>query len=422
MLLARWKYVEGNRISEGNYNYFALPDGRLSHFYSRAELRQAIMPRPPRLIPPPFTLSVVCPGFHHDVDEPIPTLPPAPTATSSDQVDPIVSTSTVEVDTPPHGAIKFVDVALPLKVEEIVATVETKSIVAKKRWSLPDSVFAPRQMKSDARAFYDNDRVKKKAFKIDFANLTAKKRFVNLVLKSDDDGGEEEMAEVRQVLWNCYSTIMDAFEFYSVMGTSVSQAYSIQLNAFSDFVDDCKIADNRTCKRKDIDTIFIVANLEEDKKAKSAKINDDRALMRFEFLDCVVRIAIAKYLKSGDTDDVSDALEWLCERNIKGNLGPEAVHDSNDFRKSRMYFEEVDKVYWKNMGKLKMIFDVFAAPKVGFSKQGLMTMEEWYKVRALCTWPLPRFLPSVHTYGTVVLPRFSPRPSHSTPTPPSQSS
>ena len=200
-----------------------------------------------------------------------------------------------------------------------------------------------------------------------------------MVLKTDDDGGEEEMKEVRQVLWSCYSTIMDAFEFYSVMGTSVTQAYSIGLNAFSDFVDDCKIVDKATCSRKDIDTIFIVANLEEDKQSKTNKANDDRALMRFEFLDCVVRIAIAKYLKSGVTNDVSDALKMLCEQNIKANLGPEALHDSNDFRRERMYFEDVDKVYFKHIKKLKMIFDVFASPKVGFSQQSLMTLEEWCK-------------------------------------------
>ena len=94
------------------------------------------------------------------------------------------------------------------------------------------------------------------------------------------------------MLWDCYSIIMDAFEFYSVMGTSLSAAYTIQSNAFNDFVDDCKITDMDKCKRKDIDTIFIVANLEEDKQSKVNKANDDRALMRFEFLECPLRIYI----------------------------------------------------------------------------------------------------------------------------------
>ena len=60
--------------------------------------------------------------------------------------------------------------------------------------------------------------------------------------------------------------------------------------------------------------------------------------------------------------------------------GPEAVHDSNDFRKSRLYFEDLDLVYKANRRKLEMIFDVFAKPKVGFSKDKLMTL----KVSNLC--------------------------------------
>ena len=195
------------------------------------------------------------------------------------------------------------------------------SVVVQKKWTLESSAFAPRKMKSDARAFYDNDRVKKKAFTIDWANLTSKKKFVSMILKTDDEGGEDEVKEVRAAVWKSYSVIMDAFEFYSVMGTSLTQAYTIQSNAFNDFVDDCKITDMATCKRKDIDTIFIVANLEDDKQSKTNKANDDRALMRFEFLECVVRIAIAKYLKSGATDDVSDAVTMLCERNLQTNLG-----------------------------------------------------------------------------------------------------
>ena len=342
------------------------------------------MPPDPPTIPPPFYLSSICPGFHTDVDEPLPVLPSPPTsekaaASKSNINEPYELCISIPMKEPPTGSIKYEDIPLLLHVKEMAmsAVVDPKSIVIKKRWSLPDSVFAPRQMKSDARAFYDNNRVKKRAFGIDWANLTKKKRFVNFVLQTDDDGSPEELQEVKAVLWDCYSIIMDAFEFYSVMGTSLSAAYTIQSNAFNDFVDDCKITDMDKCKRKDIDTIFIVANLEEDKQSKVNKANDDRALMRFEFLECVVRIAVAKFLKSGKTDDVSDALKMLCNQNILPNLDAEAVHDSNDFRKNRMYFEEVDKVYWKNMKKLQMIFEVFAQPKVGYSKLKLMTMSEW---------------------------------------------
>ena len=49
-----------------------------------------------------------------------------------------------------------------------------------------------------------------------------------------------------------------------------------------------------------------------------------------------------------------------------------------------MYFEDVDKVMKKNMSRLKMIFKVFAKPKVGFTKFQLMDMEEWFFLLKCC--------------------------------------
>ena len=62
---------------------------------------------------------------------------------------------------------------------------------------------------------------------------------MNFILREDDDGGKEELYEVRDVIWECYDTIMDAYEFYSVAGSSISSVYSITLNSYSDFVERC---------------------------------------------------------------------------------------------------------------------------------------------------------------------------------------
>ena len=40
-------------------------------------------------------------------------------------------------------------------------------------------------------------------------------------------------------------------------------------------------------------------------------VNADRAMLRFEFLQCLVRLAIAKYLRGGLCTDLSEALKVL---------------------------------------------------------------------------------------------------------------
>ncbi len=291
-------------------------------------------------------------------------------------------------------------------------------------WSLEDSVFAMRAETSDAKDFYDTDDVLRACFEADWRNLSRKARFVNMIDLYDDDGGDQEMTEVKEVLWNMYGTIADAFEFYGVMGDTPASSHLIEWSAYRRFIHDCHIADYGTCKQATVDAIFDIENEEEnaedsgddggedggedgggdneneDEKDGTGKdgaaegeggqgeaaaevstsamneINDDRALMRFEFLGCIVRLSVAKYVKSGATDDVSDAVCLLCDRNIDAHLGPAAIHDSNEFRKDRLYLREVDKILTAAAPRLRRVYSAFGKhDELGEGTR--MTMNEW---------------------------------------------
>ena len=56
-------------------------------------------------------------------------------------------------------------------------------------------------------------------------------------------------------------------------------------------------AESQFVRLSDCDTLFIVANYQPDKKDPSVAVNDEHALMRFEFLEAIVRLAVAKYGK-----------------------------------------------------------------------------------------------------------------------------
>lgn len=56
-------------------------------------------------------------------------------------------------------------------------------------------------------------------------------------------------------------------------------------------------AESQYVRRSDCDTLFIVANYQPDKKDPSVAVSDEHALMRFEFVEAVVRLAVAKYGK-----------------------------------------------------------------------------------------------------------------------------
>lgn len=83
---------------------------------------------------------------------------------------------------------------------------------------------------------------------------------------------------------------MSAFTFYASLGGS--SPYHMPLNAFTTFLDDAGIpeADSAAVKRSDCDTLFIVCNFQPDKRSAEAAVNDEHALMRYEFLEAVVRL------------------------------------------------------------------------------------------------------------------------------------
>jgi len=65
--------------------------------------------------------------------------------------------------------------------------------------------------------------------------------------------------------------------------------------------------------------LFIATNFEEEQQEE----NPDKALIRFEFIELLVRIAREKYWKTGVTKTVTEAFEKL----LKDKVQPVSQHE-----------------------------------------------------------------------------------------------
>lgn len=54
-------------------------------------------------------------------------------------------------------------------------------------------------------------------------------------------------------------------------------------------------------------------------------MNIENAMMRYEFLESIVRAGIAKYGRGVATDDVAEAVRMILSKNILPNLTPGAT-------------------------------------------------------------------------------------------------
>ena len=149
----------------------------------------------------------------------------------------------------------------------------------------------------------------------------------------------------------------------------------MQLNQYTQMTKDMNLVDNR-CKVEDLSSVFLFVNFESDKTSVDADVNDDKALMRHEFLEAFVRIAHKKF--GHQIPDTSEAVEKLLDKHVIPNMPAEAV-DENIFRRQRLYVEATDKILASHQDGLKVIYEIYSNlhPVGGKPNFGV---SEWYQL------------------------------------------
>jgi hypothetical protein len=81
-----------------------------------------------------------------------------------------------------------------------------------------------------------------------------------------------------------------------------------------------------------------------EKGSKLQKIKDDNCLMRFEFIDVCLRIAINKICKVEEGVSPAQAFDLFIEQVLLPNTNPAARVDRDTFRINRLYNEDMDNL------------------------------------------------------------------------------
>ncbi|KAG2792727.1 hypothetical protein PC112_g23743 [Phytophthora cactorum] len=211
------------------------------------------------------------------------------------------------------------------------------------KWDINKSVFARRKRESECRSFVDTDGFITKACAADWKQCKID-RFVK-------DPIRRREVEVSVTRW--YRTVCNAYRRYcghnvlmnlAPLG-SLTPAAAMQLQndvtcvpwpGYTEFLSEAKILDESSeyCSLPDLENVFVAANLELTQEAKE-KDNPDRSLTRFEFLECIIRIATNKYFRTNVCDTPAKAVDKLLQENIQ----PVASEDANEFRSRFLYTE-----------------------------------------------------------------------------------
>lgn len=108
-------------------------------------------------------------------------------------------------------------------------------------------------------------------------------------------------------------------------------------NAFSDFIHDTELTDEEACTRAEIDMAFITSNLSGPK----CKANAKRFLLRFQFMEALVTLALTKYWHSKILPTPAAAVVKVLE----DHLSHAQFRDSQSYRRGTSEsLEELDEI------------------------------------------------------------------------------
>jgi len=209
-------------------------------------------------------------------------------------------------------------------------------------WSLSTSVF--KGWKDETEKLMNN------CFVSDYRKCEYKlKRFI----KDKDD-----LEAVRDILEEHYLDLMNIYK-YSCCYEMGEDPYDMQINSIMEFCNTCDIPGHpgSGTSQADLDTIFIATNYTQ-KKIKNCP---DRAVVRFQFLEYVARIALAKYSKPAiPGDDPLEpplALDKLMESNV---LPMGKSLNSLDLRHEFFWTTKFDRLIIDFQKDIDKLFDKYA--------------------------------------------------------------
>ena len=286
-----------------------------------------------------------------------------------------------------------------------VATIKNR--IAKtgklKQWMLNESIWLPRLMTGNSHDFFETADAMHRMLLNDWDvakrhhNLST---FIGKVEPGFGDGRSSrhdiatapEIAAARaveavhSVLQRHCRLIYGAFEYYSLIGSCRPDGtlydkegkkiqnsldaitrldlQSVSKRSFFVFLSDCKVR-SPTFSKHDAENAFVAVNAHDFETADAAKHDSNKYLIRHEWLQILVRIAVRMYCRVNPATgcyvgSAAEAVDELCHENLLGKLPHGAHENSNAFRKTHCYTAETDMVLRKHKETLRNLYTCYS--------------------------------------------------------------
>ena len=182
----------------------------------------------------------------------------------------------------------------------------------------------------------------------------------------------EDQASLKAVLRKYYALIKNAYKILSAY--SGNDLFSVGSNIMTDFLNQCKLFDNLY----GANDFGVNLNSTLVQKEKGQLYNPGNSLVRYEFLEILVRIAMDRFIRNKICPDYETAVAKLLDVHI---LPVISMYSIEKWRNEEYLCEEVELVLRANIELLKALFKKYSGKYTLPGKKPFMSLEEF---RTLC--------------------------------------
>eukprot|EP00347_Sterkiella_histriomuscorum_P006983 403350697 len=185
---------------------------------------------------------------------------------------------------------------------------------------------------------------------------------------------EEERLQCKVYLKSQYKIIRETYKFYSGVDP-VGYICSIGTNLYSDIISNCgDFIDGKIFKLSDLDLNFVATN---SGTKKNNPRNPERQLVRYQFMEVLVRLAVDKFIKNGNMKSVHEAVVHAFENYF---LPFFKQFDCHIFRKEKLWNEDCDIVFKRNMKIVQALYTKYSGKYAMPGQPKYMSLDEFIEM------------------------------------------
>ena len=269
-------------------------------------------------------------------------------------------------------------------------------------WALKESIWAPRGARGPSRDFYETRECLRAMFEHDWGMAIRGHCLAKGIQRSDGldewvdadgNGTHDSVDSAREALWAHHHLLYGMFSYYAALLSDRADEsgeipiYDWSFLAYLEFVHDGDLV-CEACTMAYLEHLWSQVNAVEVTTDHLDRFNDSRRMVRHEFIEALVRIAIKTYdggAARGVSNSVSvaEAIDRLCTH-LEATLPPPVMQDSNAFRRARCYIPLVDAELQRHQASLHALYRVYARTNINIHDRlqsaRRMSVGEWLRL------------------------------------------